>query len=347
MKHFLFFMVLGCSIAANASAAEPKPNTPTAKPSPVVGEPVETLLKSNTVAVDLKPVPVTGRKQLEALLLQPAKLDFGERKSASVKEILQQLREKHHLSIRFDLPTLAALFGIDAVHQQLEHKVAPVAQMSGGIIDLKKTKSRYQDPGYHPPMGPLPPRYLPDSNEVESLPSVLVSEDSAPAAASPGASPVPTPVKAAKAPVTVAPVSAPAPFIKLLRMVSEEKSGKEAVATVTADLSEPEAATTEKQDDATPKEMPQAEEVEADESASETETPASGPTTLETFLNLEVNLETIDLQNLTIATALRQTLDSVPSLIAADVIEPWGGGKWHMETFRSVNPEPEDWNGEM
>jgi len=23
----------------------------------------------------------------------------------------------------------------------------------------------------------------------------------------------------------------------------------------------------------------------------------------------------------------------------------WGGGKWHMEIFRSVNPRPEDWNG--
>jgi len=29
------------------------------------------------------------------------------------------------------------------------------------------------------------------------------------------------------------------------------------------------------------------------------------------------------------------------------VIEPWGGGKWHMEIFRSSSPEPEDWNGEM
>ena len=34
-------------------------------------------------------------------------------------------------------------------------------------------------------------------------------------------------------------------------------------------------------------------------------------------------------------------------VVAAEVIEPWGGGKWHMEIFRSVNPEPEDWNGEM
>src|SRR5437016_2697198 len=34
-------------------------------------------------------------------------------------------------------------------------------------------------------------------------------------------------------------------------------------------------------------------------------------------------------------------------VVAAEVIEPWGGGKWHMEIFRSVNAEPEDWNGEM
>ena len=34
-------------------------------------------------------------------------------------------------------------------------------------------------------------------------------------------------------------------------------------------------------------------------------------------------------------------------VVATEVIEPWGGGKWHLEIFRSVNPEPENWNGEM
>ena len=37
----------------------------------------------------------------------------------------------------------------------------------------------------------------------------------------------------------------------------------------------------------------------------------------------------------------------IVDVVAAEVIEPWGGGKWHMEIVRSVNPEPEDWNGEM
>jgi len=34
-------------------------------------------------------------------------------------------------------------------------------------------------------------------------------------------------------------------------------------------------------------------------------------------------------------------------VVAADVIEPWGGGKWHLEVFRATGAEPEDWNGEM
>ena len=33
-------------------------------------------------------------------------------------------------------------------------------------------------------------------------------------------------------------------------------------------------------------------------------------------------------------------------VVATEVIEPWGGGKWHLEIFRSVSAEPEDWNGE-
>jgi hypothetical protein len=34
-------------------------------------------------------------------------------------------------------------------------------------------------------------------------------------------------------------------------------------------------------------------------------------------------------------------------VVAADVIEPWGGGKWHLEVFRATTAEPDDWNGEM
>ena len=43
----------------------------------------------------------------------------------------------------------------------------------------------------------------------------------------------------------------------------------------------------------------------------------------------------------------RSFAELLVDVVAAEVIEPWGGGKWHLEIFRSVNPEPEDWNGEM
>jgi hypothetical protein len=34
-------------------------------------------------------------------------------------------------------------------------------------------------------------------------------------------------------------------------------------------------------------------------------------------------------------------------VIATEVIEPWGGGKWHLEIFHASKPEPEEWNGEL
>jgi hypothetical protein len=43
----------------------------------------------------------------------------------------------------------------------------------------------------------------------------------------------------------------------------------------------------------------------------------------------------------------RSFAEILVDVIAADVIEPWGGGKWHLEVFRSTAPDPEDWNGEI
>ena len=43
----------------------------------------------------------------------------------------------------------------------------------------------------------------------------------------------------------------------------------------------------------------------------------------------------------------RSFAEVLVDLIAADVVEPWGGGKWHLEVFTSAAPEPEEWNGEV
>jgi len=43
----------------------------------------------------------------------------------------------------------------------------------------------------------------------------------------------------------------------------------------------------------------------------------------------------------------RTFADILVDLMAADIIEPWGGGKWHLEVFRATAAEPEQWNGEL
>src|SRR3954468_14427349 len=59
---------------------------------------------------------ISRRAQLEELLLTPAKLDFEGRKQVTVREVLDQLHEQHHLSLRFDTPTLAVML-LDASSQ--------------------------------------------------------------------------------------------------------------------------------------------------------------------------------------------------------------------------------------
>ena len=43
----------------------------------------------------------------------------------------------------------------------------------------------------------------------------------------------------------------------------------------------------------------------------------------------------------------RSFAEILVDVVLGEVIEPWGGGKWHLEIFRSTQPDPEDWNGEM
>jgi hypothetical protein len=46
-------------------------------------------------------------------------------------------------------------------------------------------------------------------------------------------------------------------------------------------------------------------------------------------------------------TEQRSFAEILVDVIAADIIEPWGGGKWNLEVFRSTAADPDDWNGEM
>jgi hypothetical protein len=55
--------------------------------------------------------PPSGRKAWEALLRAPARLDFGSRSTVTMQEVLDQLHKQHHLSYRFDVPTLTGSLG--------------------------------------------------------------------------------------------------------------------------------------------------------------------------------------------------------------------------------------------
>ena len=67
-------------------------------------------------ASDAKPAQSpSGRKEIEAQLQAPAKLDFGQRSTVTIKELLDQLHEQHQLSIRFDIPTLSGMWGPEAL----------------------------------------------------------------------------------------------------------------------------------------------------------------------------------------------------------------------------------------
>src|SRR5262245_26968046 len=58
-----------------------------------------------------------GRKKIEALLQTVANLDYGDRETVTVKEVLDDLHRQHHLSIRFDFPTLSPMISAAADFQ--------------------------------------------------------------------------------------------------------------------------------------------------------------------------------------------------------------------------------------
>lgn len=70
---------------------------------------------------------VTGKKAVEALLRTPAKLDFGGRTKVTAEEILGQLREKHDLSIRFDVTTFVWFLGAESVISEEEEEETAVS----------------------------------------------------------------------------------------------------------------------------------------------------------------------------------------------------------------------------
>lgn len=154
----LVALVADFSVAADPGKKGPKksPNIPAVHRDPPAVIPrattdsIESTPSIVPESVDLKPVPLTGRKHWESILTQPASLDFDERESVTVKEIFDRLRERHRFSLRMDMPTFASLLMIETADESNSARfpttlaIPPTAKLGTRIqvVSVKKAPPR-------------------------------------------------------------------------------------------------------------------------------------------------------------------------------------------------------------
>jgi hypothetical protein len=114
MSRYLLAAGICLAVGHGSSAAEP-PRNPTGprQAGHISTVPLDSSAGApQAIAADASTVErAVGRKALESLLQSPANLQFGHRETITIKELLDQLHERHPLSIRFDMPTLSAMYG--------------------------------------------------------------------------------------------------------------------------------------------------------------------------------------------------------------------------------------------
>jgi len=120
MTRTFFSAALVLVVMGWAVADQPAPTAPRTLPPPQ-------LMVSPTPD---KPAELSGRQKIEAILRSPANLDFGDRKSVTIQEVLDQLHEKHQLSIRMDTPTM-----IWSVIALAASEDSPLAEMVGDAME--------------------------------------------------------------------------------------------------------------------------------------------------------------------------------------------------------------------
>lgn len=221
MKRYLTVLAICSGFMSSAIAAEPPQNAaPAAK-------------------AEAQPRVISGRTQLEELLTAPAKLDFAGRKQVTVREVLDGLHQQHQLSVRFDIPILAAMLG-------------------------RSTQST----GYHPAQVALRYSSAPNGHAAYYL-------DGTPAMKAPA--------------VTTSPVGTASPSVSLPPIAQADPSEVADVLPLVEPAVEPET------DKPTPAEAPSADDIHQ---------------MLDELLEQELDIQTLDLSRVSIATVLRQALDA-------------------------------------
>ena len=245
---------------------------------------------------------------LEATLHEPAALEFASDKPVTVGDILDQLHRQHGLSIRFDVPTFSALYGVGL---RTAHQDPPLsATIAGETLHPPK----YIAPGSAAATSPdSPATTRPISSRRTPEPVVRAQ---APAAAAAPPQPLepqanhnetPTNPGAALKPASGADAP-PAPEQPIDRRIRDLlPQGAEA------------GANNEKQPPAKP-------EPQLCPDHNRNEPDCEAPETFQSFLDqalrTEVDVRRVDLQSVSVATALRVALEALP---AADIDEDASG----------------------
>jgi hypothetical protein len=260
-----------------------------------------------------------GRKGLESLLQSPAKLDFGGRETVTIKELLDQLHERHQLSVRFDVPTLSAMYGVSRSSPSNSQVTAcRESCVSGPLMDavsgMSAGKLIAEAIGIAtPPACSCSNKYpavvgvTTASASIDQLVPAAPPAPACPASAVAAASSPPSPIaKATEAPKS-GPASQPTADLKpapaVARLPKHQPSA--APAGFPAPLVIPNGEATEASPVAPlappPLQPPAAE-------------PVDGPHDfLSDALKTEIDIQTIDLGRVSIGTALRHALEALPT----------------------------------
>jgi hypothetical protein len=111
----LAFCLITCDLISAADGPAKPQLPPPEAAAPASSYPVTPYATAplHKAEANKKPANLPSRKKLEALLQTVADLDYGDRQTVTVKEVFDDLHRKHHLSIRFDVPTLSTMFGVE------------------------------------------------------------------------------------------------------------------------------------------------------------------------------------------------------------------------------------------
>ncbi|MBS0262213.1 MAG: hypothetical protein JSS02_09710 [Planctomycetes bacterium] len=267
-------------------------------------------------SAQVAPVPATTRKQWEALLHSPAKLDFGSRKTVKVGEVLDGLHAAHHLSIRFDTATLMAMLGPQSGSSS--GGLAGMALETFGPAIAAKPAVRV---GTAPAISGI--TYLPaplEGSPAPLNPVPLTPSPVSPAPLSPAPhSPAPhSPVVAAPAvesplptPRAPSPVPAATPSVPAVPPVATEPVPQRPDPIPVKEPVEPSAPY-----------APKAAPVGSPSAAAKPEKEGGFPEIRDQLLSVEIDVQHLDLERVSVATILRHALEAAPTTPA----EEFGGG---------------------